>query len=41
MNTIEVYKIGLNEISQLQEIGRQTFYETFAESNSEEICKII
>ncbi len=36
MNTIEVYKIGLNEISQLQEIGRQTFYETFAESNSEE-----
>lgn len=36
MNKIEVYKIGLNEISQLQEIGRQTFYETFAESNSEE-----
>lgn len=36
MNKIEVYRIGLNEISQLQEIGRQTFYETFAESNSEE-----
>lgn len=36
MNKIEVYKIGLNEISQLQEIGRKTFYETFTESNSEE-----
>lgn len=36
MSKIEVYRIGLNEISQLQEIGRQTFYETFAESNSEE-----
>lgn len=36
MSEIEVYRIGLNEISQLQEIGRQTFFETFAESNSEE-----
>jgi len=36
MNTIEIKKISLEEITQLQEIGRQTFQETFSESNSEE-----
>jgi diamine N-acetyltransferase len=36
MTTIEVYKIGLSAIEQLQKIGRQTFFETFAESNTEE-----
>jgi diamine N-acetyltransferase len=36
MNKIEVYKIGLNAIEQLQKIGRQTFFETFAECNTEE-----
>lgn len=36
MNKIEVYKIGLKDINQLQEIGKQIFFETFAESNSEE-----
>jgi ribosomal protein S18 acetylase RimI-like enzyme len=36
MSKFEVYQIGLKEITQLQEIGKQTFFETFAESNSEE-----
>ncbi len=35
-----VKKISLNEIDQLQKIGRQTFYETFSEANSEENMKI-
>lgn len=39
MEKITIEKISLNEINQLQEIGRQTFYETFAESNSEENMK--
>lgn len=36
MNTIEVIKIKKSESLQLQKIGRQTFYETFSESNTEE-----
>lgn len=36
MNIIEVKKVTINNIGQLQEIGRQTFYETFSESNAEE-----
>lgn len=36
MNTVEVTKIGLNEIVSLQKIGKQTFFETFAASNTEE-----
>lgn len=36
MNIIEVKKVTINNIGQLQEIGRQTFYETFSESNTEE-----
>ena len=39
MNTIEITKIGKEEILQLQKIGRQTFEETFSESNSEENMK--
>lgn len=33
---IEVIKIKKSESLQLQKIGRQTFYETFSESNTEE-----
>jgi len=34
MDKIEIKKIGLGEIKQLQVIGRQTFLETFAEVNT-------
>ena len=36
MNKIEITKIGLSELEQLQQIGRQTFHETFAEVNTKE-----
>jgi diamine N-acetyltransferase len=36
MEAIEIKKIGLTEIEQLQIIGRQTFLETFAQGNTEE-----
>ena len=36
MNEIVISKIGIEQINQLQQIGRQTFSETFAESNSAE-----
>lgn len=36
MKNITVQKVTLNDIDQLQEIGRQTFYETFAGSNTED-----
>ena len=36
METIQIQKISSNNVVQLQEIGRQTFYETFAATNSEE-----
>ena len=39
MAKIEITKVNLNEIDQLQKIGRQTFQETFSESNSEENMK--
>lgn len=39
MSTIEIKKITLNDIDQLQKIGRQTFQETFSEGNSEENMK--
>jgi ribosomal protein S18 acetylase RimI-like enzyme len=39
MATIEITKATLNDIDQLQKIGRQTFEETFSESNSEENMK--
>ena len=35
MDNIEIRKVSVNEIDQLQKIGRQTFQETFSESNSE------
>jgi ribosomal protein S18 acetylase RimI-like enzyme len=36
MANIQLQEISLNEIDQLQKIGRQTFQETFSESNDEE-----
>ena len=36
METPLIKKIELSEIQQLQKIGRETFYETFADDNSEE-----
>ena len=36
MDRIEIEKVGLSEIEQLQKIGIQTFFETFAEFNTEE-----
>ena len=39
MENIDIEKITINDIDQLQQIGRQTFYETFSESNTEENMK--
>ncbi len=39
MNGIEIVKVMLNDIDQLQRIGKQTFYETFSSGNSEENMK--
>ncbi len=39
MENIEVKKVSLNEINQLQVIGRQTFAEIFSSDNSEENMK--
>lgn len=36
MENIDIEKVAINDIDQLQKIGRQTFYETFSESNTEE-----
>lgn len=36
MTDIEIQRVTLNDIDQLQKIGRQTFYETFSAGNSEE-----
>lgn len=36
MENIKIKKVTKNDISQLQEIGRKTFFETFSESNTEE-----
>ena len=36
MKNIEIIKITIIDINQLQKIGRETFYETFSESNTEE-----
>lgn len=36
MENIEIRRITVNDIKLLQEIGRQTFYETFSAGNSEE-----
>jgi diamine N-acetyltransferase len=39
MENIEIRKITLTDTDQLQKIGRQTFYETFSASNTEENMK--
>ena len=39
MKDIKIQKVTLNDISQLQKIGRQTFSETFSGDNSEEDMK--
>ena len=36
MNPIEIKKVTINDILQLQKIGKQTFYEAFSTENSEE-----
>jgi len=36
MTAIEIEKVTSNDLEALQKIGRQTFQETFSESNSEE-----
>jgi len=36
MRKIEILKVTMDEIEKLQKIGRQTFFETFAEANTEE-----
>jgi ribosomal protein S18 acetylase RimI-like enzyme len=36
MKNISIIKAELQDIEKLQKIGRQTFFETFSESNSEE-----
>jgi len=36
MNEIQIQKITLDHLAQLQEIGRKTFAETFSSTNSEE-----
>ncbi len=36
MNTIEIYKIDITSLETLQKISKQTFFETFADSNSDE-----
>ena len=39
MENIDIEKITMSDIDELQKIGRQTFYETFSESNTEENMK--
>jgi ribosomal protein S18 acetylase RimI-like enzyme len=39
MANIEIRKVTLSDVDQLQKIGRQTFQETFSEFNSEENMK--
>ncbi len=39
MKNIEIRKITQNDIAPLQKIGRQTFFETFSEVNTEEDMK--
>ena len=36
MNSINLKRVSLNEIDQLQKIGKQTFFETFASANTKE-----
>ncbi|MCX7729502.1 MAG: GNAT family N-acetyltransferase, partial [Bacteroidia bacterium] len=36
MSKIEIRKVTIKDLDELQKIGRQTFYETFASDNTEE-----
>ncbi len=36
MTSIDIVKVVLSDVDQLQKIGKQTFYETFSAGNSEE-----
>lgn len=36
MTEVEIKKVTFNDIDRLQNIGRQTFFDTFSEGNSEE-----
>ena len=36
MDNINIKRVSLRDINQLQNIGRQTFFETFSEGNTEE-----
>ena len=39
MNTIEIKKVTINDIDQLQKIGKNTFFETFSTANTKENMK--
>jgi diamine N-acetyltransferase len=39
MNSVEIRKVTIHDLGQLQKIGRQTFFETFAAQNTEENMK--
>lgn len=39
MENIEIKKVVISDIEVLQQIGRETFYETFSDSNTEENMK--
>ncbi|SMG51699.1 hypothetical protein SAMN05660862_0026, partial [Sphingobacterium psychroaquaticum] len=36
MEQITIKQVSLSDINQLQKIGKETFFETFSESNTEE-----
>ena len=36
MDNFEITKVNSNEITSLQKVGRQTFFETFSQTNTEE-----
>jgi diamine N-acetyltransferase len=40
METINIKRISVSDIEQLQKIGRKTFYETFSEVNTQERISI-
>ena len=39
MEQTQIAAVAINDIESLQKISRQTFYETFADSNTEENMK--
>lgn len=39
MNTIKIKKVTINDIDQLQQIGKNTFFETFSAANTKENMK--